>query len=367
MHDPIIPETMRGWQLTGHGGFDTLQWREDIPVPTPGPGEVLIHVAAAAINNTDINTRTAWYSKSVRGATEEGGADGFGGAKGADGAWDGSGIDFPRIQGADCCGHIVAVGDDVPSDRIGERVIVRSLQSTGPRRAGHPDPYATWTFGSECDGAFTEYAKTFAEDALPVEADWTDGELASVPCATSTAEGMIQRIGLHETASRRVLVTGASGGVGSAAVQLLKARGHTVVAQVGEDKSDALRALGADETIPRGGTPEPDSVHAVLDLVAGPIWSALVDALHRGGSYVASGAIAGPIVELDVRTLYLRDLTLAGSTHQPDNILPDVVSLIEAGRIRPIVGRTYPLAEMVAAQKAFLAKAHVGKIVLDVG
>ena len=365
--DTAIPATMRGWHLTGHGGFEVLDWREDIPVPHPGPGEVLIRVAAAAINNTDINTRTAWYSKAVRGPTEEGGVGGFAGADNADGAWDGGGIAFPRIQGADCCGRVVAVGAGVDKGRVGERVVVRALQSTGPRRAGRPNPYATWTFGSECDGGFAEYAVTFTEDALPVNADWTDGELASVPCASSTAEGMIQRIGLHEGSPKRVLVTGASGGVGSAAVQLLKARGHTVVAQVGGAKARALRELGADETLPRDGAPEADSVHAVLDLVAGPGWPALIDALRRGGRYVASGAIAGPIVELDVRTLYLRDLTLAGSTFQPNNILPDVIALIEAGRIRPVIAETYPLPKMIEAQEAFLAKRHVGKIVLEVG
>lgn len=330
-------------------------------------GEVLIRVAAAAINNTDINTRTAWYSKSVRGATEAGGADGFAGADDVDGGWDGSGITFPRIQGADCCGRIVAVGGGVDPDRVGERVVVRALQSTGPCRAGHPDSHATWTFGSECDGAFAEYAKTFAEDALPVRADWSDAELASIPCASSTAEGMIQRIGLHAGGPCRVLVTGASGGVGSAAVQLLKARGHAVVAQVGGDKAEALRTLGADETIPRDATPEAGNVDAVLDLVAGPAWPALIDALRRGGRYVASGAIAGPIVELDVRTLYLRDLTLAGATFQPNNVLPDVIALIEAGRLRPAIAVTYPLSDLIAAQKAFLAKRHVGKIVLEVG
>ena len=367
MIDANIPPTMHGWQLVGHGGFDQLRWAEAIPVPTPGPDEVLIRVAAAAINNTDINTRTAWYSKSVRGATDDGGADGFADADNADGAWDGGGIAFPRIQGADCCGRIVAVGEGVDGRRVGDRVIVRALQFTGPRRAGHPDPFATWTFGSECDGGFAEYAIAFAQDALVVDCDWTDGELASVPCASSTAEGMIQRIGLHEAKPCRVLVTGASGGVGSAAVQLLRARGHTVIAQVGGGKADAVREIGAHETIDRSAMPKPNSVDAILDLVAGPSWPTLIDALRRGGRYVASGAIAGPIVELDVRTLYLRDLTLAGSTYQPSNILPDVIALIEAGRIRPLVAEAYPLADMIEAQEAFLAKKHIGKIVLNVG
>ena len=218
-----------------------------------------------------------------------------------------------------------------------------------------------------CDGAFADYARTFAEDAVPVRCDWTDGELASIPCATSTAEGMIQRIGLHRAEPSRVLVTGASGGVGSAAVQLLKARGHVVAAQVGALKADALRDLGADEIVGRDETPEANSVDAVLDLVAGPGWPALLDALRRGGRYVTAGAIAGPIVELDVRTLYLRDLILTGTTFQPDNILSDVIALIEAGHIRPTVASIYPLGDLIAAQEAFLAKDHVGKIVLRVG
>ena len=362
-----IPETMRGWHLVGHGGFDCLRFREDIAVPRPGAGEVLIRVAAAAVNNTDVNTRLAWYSKSVRGATNEGAGAGFAEADNADGAWDGGGIDFPRIQGADCAGRIVAVGEGVDARRIGERVVVRALQSTGPQRRNDPDPFATWTFGAEVDGGFAEYAVTFAEDALRADCDWSDAELASLPCAWSTAEGMIQRIGLHEAPQGRVLVTGASGGVGSAAVQLLAARGHRVVAQVGEGKAAALREVGAAETIARDERAAPGSLDAVLDLVAGPAWPALLDALRKGGRYVASGAIAGPIVELDVRTLYLRDLLLAGSTFQPDNILPDVLALARAGRIRPLVAARYPLERMIEAQEAFMEKRHVGKIVLDVG
>ena len=354
-----IPESMSGVVLTGHGGLDMLEWRDDLPVPAAGDGEVLIRVLAASVNNTDINTRTAWYSKAVRGDTASGASGGNAEADAEDGSWSGEPLTFPRIQGADCCGTIAAVGAGVPESRVGERVLVRALQSTG----ASGDAFATWTFGSECDGAFAEYTKTFAVDALPVQSDWTDEELASIPCAYSTAEGMLQRIGLKD---ERVLITGASGGVGSAAIQLAKRRGARITAMTSADKADDVRALGADETVGRDDVFPADTFDAVVDLVAGQRWTDMIDALRRGGRYVTAGAIAGPIVELDVRTLYLRDLSFFGTTFQPDNIMPDVIGYIERGEFRPLVAETFALKDLRAAQEAFLRKDHIGKITIRV-
>jgi len=125
-----LPTTMQAVLLTGHGGFEKLDIRDDVPVPTAKPDEVLIKVTGAGVNNTDINTRTAWYSKQVTSGTSSGGADGFDGASDSDGGWGGE-LSFPRIQGADCCGIIVAVGDEVDAARIGERVIVRTMMAEG--------------------------------------------------------------------------------------------------------------------------------------------------------------------------------------------------------------------------------------------
>ena len=233
---------------------------------------------------------------------------------------------------------------------------MRALQSPGG--APSPEP-TTATFGSECDGAFAEYAIAASGDAIAVRSDLSDVELASFPCAFSTAEGMVQRCGLGP---ERVLITGASGGVGSAAIQLAKRRGARVTAQTSPSKADQLRALGADETIDRdAGLPE-RSFDIVLDLVGGPRWPDLIGALCDGGRYITAGAIAGPIVELDLRTLYLRDLSFFGCTHQPANVFTDLVRYIEAGEIRPIIAQSYPLADLRAAQEAFLTKSHVGKI-----
>ena len=354
-----IPATMSGMALTGHGGPEKLQWREDLPVPEPTDGEVLIRVGASAVNNTDVNTRTGWYSKRVRGDTATGAAAGYGSDADRDGSWSGVPLSFPRVQGADCCGEIVAVGGSVPSARIGERVLVRALQS--PRDAGADTDagLATATFGSESDGAFAEYACCAADDAIAVASALSDIELASFPCAFSTAEGMIQRVGLG---AERVLITGASGGVGSAAVQLAKRRGARVSAVSGAAKAAELRALGADETLERDAPFGESAFDVVLDLVGGPRWPDLIGALRRGGRYASAGAIAGPIVELDLRTLYLRDLSFFGCTHQRANVFTDLVGYIEAGEVRPVVADVYPLRELRAAQEAFLSKSHVGKI-----
>lgn len=347
--------------LTGHGGIETLEYRNDIPVPVPGTGEVLIKVAAAGVNNTDINTRIGWYSKKVVDATNTGGADGFEEVDDADATWSGVPMEFPRIQGADCCGIIVAVGDSVDSARVGERVIVRNmLRSYVDYR-----PFECWTLGSECDGAFAQYTRAPAGETFKVESDWSDAELASIPCAYSTAENMLHRAGVG---AEHVLVTGASGGVGSAAVQLAKRRGAHVTAIASTEKMEALRTLGADEVVDRntdlvaaiGG----DSIDVVVDLVAGEGWPLLLDVLKRGGRYVTAGAIAGPLVELDVRTLYLKDLTLIGCTFQDDVVFENLVGYIERGEIRSLVAKTFPLSEIGEAQQVFLDKKFTGKLVL---
>lgn len=354
-----IPEVMAGMVLTGHGGPDRLEWREDLAVPRPRANEVLIRVGASSVNNTDINTRIGWYSKSVRGDTGSAAQGDRSDAVDADGAWSGAPLTFPRIQGADCCGEIVGVGEGVDAARIGERVLVRTMFA--PRGSTEDLPLAT--FGSERDGGFAQFALADTRDAVVIRSGLSDAELATFPCAFSTAEGMIQRAGLG---AERVLITGASGGVGSAAIQLARRRGAHVTAIAGAAKLADLRAMGADDTLARGAVIPKRAFDVVLDLVGGAGWADVIDGLRNRGRYVVSGAIAGPIVELDLRTLYLRDLTLIGSTFQPDNVFSDLIGYIESGEIRPVVAAIYPLRELRAAQEAFLSKSHVGKIAIRV-
>lgn len=345
-----LPGVMCGVVLTSHGGPEKLEWREDLPVPDPGDADVIVQVKAAAVNNTDINTRTAWYSK--------------GGAEADDATWSGKPLTFPRIQGADVCGEIVAVGKGVDASRIGQRVLIEPCI----REAAGEDLETLWYFGSECDGGFAQYTCIAARHAHAIDSDLTNVELASFPCSYSTAENMLTRTPLQRGES--VLITGASGGVGSAAVQLARARGARVIAVTSASKAHALEALGAERTLSRdadfateiGG----DVVDVVVDLVAGPKWPSLLDVLRPGGRYAVAGAIGGPIVELDVRTLYLKDLSLSGCTVLDSEVFSALVRRIERGGIKPLIAETYPLKAIAQAQKAFGEKNYIGKIVLEV-
>lgn len=352
-----IPANMRAVLLTGHGGFDKLVLRDDVPVPAPGPGEVLVRVGAAAVNNTDINTRIGWYSKAVAEATDASAATGISGAD--DDGWSGVAFQFPRIQGADACGRIVAVGESVDPARIGERVLVEPVFRGSNK-------YDIRYFGSEVDGAFADYARVPTAHAHRIVSALSDAELAGFPCAYATAENILTRINL--IAGERVLITGASGGVGSAAVQLARRRGAEVVAMASTVKADAVLALGASQVVPRDADLQSlfgeEHFDAAVDVVGGAQFGTILGVLRRGGRYGVSGAISGPIVDLDLRTLYLKDLRLIGCTVLEPEVFGNLVSYIERGEIKPLVAATYPLTEIVAAQEAFLTKQHVGKIVL---
>ena len=356
-----LPATMHAAVLTGFGGPDKLVYRDDVPLPGAQNNEVLIRVGASAVNNTDINTRTGWYSKTMDASIASEGV-GFDANADATPGWGGTAMQFPRIQGADCCGTIVAVGPGVDAHRVGERVLVRPVL----RMYADYAPFACWYLGSECDGAFAQYTKVPADAALPIHSSLGDAELATFPCAYSTAENLLTRSGVR--AGDRVLVTGASGGVGSAAVQLALRRGAQVVVQAAATKHAALLELGAEAAIDRGEDAlrslGNNAVSVVVDLVGGAQWPLLLDALRTGGRYASAGAIAGPVVPLDLRTLYLKDLSLLGCTFQDDIIFENLVGYIERGELRPLLAQAYALSDIAQAQADFSAKQFLGKLAL---
>lgn len=351
---------MKAVVTTGNGGFDRLVW-SDVPVPELGPGEVLLRVLAAGVNNTEINTRLGWYSSSVTTATDAAAASQEERpTQQADGGWN-QATPFPFIQGTDCCGRVVEVAPDVDRTLLGRRVIVRPCM----RPWGFGSMHSIW-MGSDFDGAFAEYVKVPASEVFEVRCDWTDVELATIPCAYGTAENMLHRSGA--AAGEHVLVAGASGGVGSAAVQLAKRRGATVTAIAGPSKAEQVLALGADRVIGRDDDAVArlgeESVDLVVDNVAGPHFGSMLQVLRRGGRYTSSGAIGGPIVSLDMRTFYLKDITLVGCTAWDEPVFPNLVGYIERGEIAPLVAATFPLQHIADAQRQFLEKRHVGKFVL---
>ena len=364
-----IPQTMKAMVLHGHGGLEMLRWHEDWPCPVPAAGEVLIRVGACGLNNTDINTRTAWYSKSVReGISVAGGTGGFDEFRAEEASWSSRAITFPRIQGADTAGSIVAVGDGVDATRIGERVIVD----------GWLLPHGTWFdaarvdyYGSECDGGFAEYTTIRAANAITIDSTLTDAELATFPCALMTAENLVARTGLQP--GETVVIAGASGGVGGFAIQLARLRGARVIAIAGKAKHAAVAALGADTVIDRdeenleaaileaaSGNPQ-----VALDVVGGSMTAELLKALAHGGRYSSCGAIAGPMMEFDLRWLIYKDLQMTGATIVPPGTWDRLARLIESCHVKPALGKTFPLRDLHAAQEAFIAKTYAGNIVVD--
>ncbi len=347
--------TMRAVQLMGHGDLDVLVYRENVPRPQPAPGEVLIEVSACGMNNTDVWVRQGAYG------TETDAEEVSTWRRGR------STLTFPRIQGTDTVGRIVAVGEGVPESRVGERVMVDfSLYNRDDDSLADID-----YIGHGRDGGYAEYTTVPAENAHVVDTDLTDAELATFCCAYLTGEHMLERAGVRP--GERVLVTGASGGVGSGIIQLCRARGAIPYAVTGAAKADAVHGIGAEAVIPRdtedlveaveeatGGAP----IDVVADLVAGPLFNDLLRVLRPEGRYTTAGAIAGPLVQLDLRTMYLKHLQLHGSSQGTRQDFQRLVRYIEAGKIKPLLYNTYRLSDFHRAQRDFMEKAYIGKLVV---
>lgn len=349
---------MQAVQLTGHGDMDKLDHRTDVPIPEPDSGEVRISVHACGMNNTDVWVRQGAYGT----ATDPN----------ATSTWQRgeSTLSFPRIQGTDIVGHIDAVGDNISDERIGERVMVDF--SIYNRPEGDDSLADIDYIGHGRDGGYAEYTVVPADHAYTTDAAITDAELATFCCAYLTAEHLLDRA--HVAGGERVLVTGASGGVGSGLIQLVRARGAIPFALTSASKAGEIRAIGAAATVLRdkegdlvekvnqatGGK----AIDVVADLVGGPMFNDLLRVLRPEGRYTTAGAIAGPVVQLDLRTMYLNQLELNGSSQGTRGAFRRVLGHIEAGRIRPLLARTYKLSEFKKAQQAFIDKNHVGNLVV---
>ncbi len=338
---------MRAVMLTAFGGPEVLELRE-VATPAPGPGEVVIDVAAVSINNTDVWTRSGAY-----GVDEPAG-------------WLGP-IEFPRILGADVCGHVARVGEGVAGDLVGRRVLLDPVLRYGQG----PEPLVEAVLGSEADGGYAQQVLVRAERVHDVTGSpLTDEQLACLPISYGTATGMLERAGVR--ADETVLVSGASGGVGLALVGLAARRGARVIALSSADKAGAVLQAGADVVVDRnqGDIGDqlaglvPTGLDAVADVVGGGLVATVMPHLRTGGRWVIAGAVAGPVIELDLRELYLRSISLLGSTmHTPDQFRV-LVAAANAGEIAPVVARTFALDAVRTAHEEFERREHVGKFVL---
>lgn len=342
--------TMRAVRITGHGGPEVLE-PAHVPVPVPQAGEVLVQVSAVALNNTDLWTRQGAYGSPADPAALSG--------------WRGP-IGFPRIQGADVAGRVVSVGPGVDEALVGRRVVVDPAIYDGDG----PDANPVGLMGSERDGGYAEYVTAPAERVHDVtRSPLTDDQLASLPTAYGTALGMIERGRVRE--GETVLVSGASGGVGLALVQLARVRGARVVAVSSGAKIDAVREAGAHEVVDRArnvaeqvGAAAPEGIDVALDVVAGDLVSTGLPLLREGGRWVIAGALGGYGVELDVRRLYLHNAQLIGSSMHTPAHFGLLMDLARRAEIQPVVAARFPLEQAARAQEELERRQHVGKILL---
>ncbi|GAB3247974.1 alcohol dehydrogenase family protein [Arthrobacter pigmenti] len=340
--------------LTAHGGPEFLELRGDWPRPVAGDGEVIVQVHAAALNNTDIWTREGAY--------------GLPGDPQAKAGWRGP-ISFPRVQGGDIAGVVAAVGSGVDSDLVGRRVVVDPAFYGDDSRDAPP----VGLLGSEADGGFAQFVAVRADQAHDMTASpLSDGQLAALPVAYGTAMGMLERARIVE--GETVVVTGASGGVGLALVQLATGRGANVIALTSAGKADVVRAAGARHTVDRGAGDiaeqvrqySPDGIDAVADVAGGPFIAQLMPLIRDNGRWVIAGAVAGPVVDFDLRRLYLHNINLIGSSMHTREHFATLMDSARNGAIQPLIAAQYPLDGIREAQQQFRESQHVGKIVITI-
>lgn len=338
--------------LSRFGGPDALEIRDDCPVPEAGADELLLRVSAAAVNNTDIWTRQGAY--------------GLPGQPEALAGWRDP-ISFPRIQGGDIAGVVVASGPGAPAELVGRRVLVDPAIYRDQNRDAPP----VGLLGSEADGGFAQYVTVPSASAHDMtDSPLSDEQLACLPVAYGTAMGMLERVGLD--AGETILVTGASGGVGLALVQLAAARSAAVVALCSAAKAEQVRAAGATSVVSRdhGDVTQqlaallPAGVDVVADVAGGPLINTVMPHVVDDGRWVIAGAVAGPVVTFDLRRLYLHNLTLIGSSMHTREHFTQLVDLARAGTISPVIAGRHQLTDLHLAQQQFLKGHHVGKIVI---
>lgn len=351
----MLPKTMRAMLLTGHGGPDKLALDENWPVPAVMPGEVIVKVGACGINNTDI-----WVREGAYGSSED---------PDEVTSFTDSPIQFPLIQGADVVGVVADCGHGVDPCRLGERVMV----DFGIYAEAGDDIPSDDYIGSGRPGGFAEYVGVPADNAHTIATTMTDAELATFCCAYVTGEHMLRRARVGE--GDRVLITGSSGGVGSGVIQLCRARGAIPYGVVGPGKEEAVRAIGAAGTATRGSgdlaaavakATQGAPIDVVVDTVAGPMLPDLIEILRPGGRYTTCGAMGGPIVELDMRRIYLKNIEIHGATQGTRRDFAAIRDYALSGSIKPLLAGTFPLADLARAQEVFGRKDFVGKLAVTV-
>lgn len=333
-----------------HGGLEVLAFG-DLPEPAPGPGQVLIRLRAAALNRLDLWTREGWP---------------------------GLKLEMPHIPGADGAGEIAATGEGVVDRRVRERVVLNSNLGCGRCPAcmqGRDNLCRDWhLLGETVRGTYAQYVVVPSPNAYPMPEDFDPAAAAACGLVYLTAwHSLITRGALQP--GETVLIIGASGGVNTASIQIARHIGaHVIVVGSSKEKLALAESLGADVLIDRSRdenwsktvylATDRRGAEVVVDNVGAGTLPLSLRAACKGGRILTVGNTAGPKVEIDNRFMFAKHLSILGSTMGTQADFAAVMQLVFAGRLRPVLDRSYPLAEARQAQARLAAGEQLGKITL---
>jgi NADPH:quinone reductase-like Zn-dependent oxidoreductase len=343
---------MKAITLNQHGDLSKITVGE-MPVPVPARGEVLLHLKAAALNRLDL-----WL---VEG-------------------WRGLNLTFPHIMGCDGSGVVCELGTGVTEFDIGDRVAINPTRSCGrcdfclAGRDNMCDHFAI--FGEHIPGFFAEYQALPTRNLLPLPDDISHEIAAAGSLIYVTAWHSLVEVG-RLRAGQTVLVVGAAGGVNTASIDIARLAGAGKIFVVGsnEKKLDLARQLGADVTINRQETDWASAVYQitggegvdiVVDNVGAATFHSSLRSLKKGGRLLTVGNTSGPVMEIDNRYIFGKHLRIIGSTMGPIATYREVMSLIFAGRLKPVIDTVYPIEQGVEALRRMAAYDTLGKLVLEI-
>ena len=335
-----------------HGGPEVLEYT-DFPTPEPKPGEALVRLHAAALNRMDVMVRNGWP---------------------------GLRLELPHINGADGAGEIVAFGSAETGElAIGDLVVINANLGCGDCEfclAGMDNMCRDWhLLGETVRGTYAEYVSLPLRQLYPLPQGFDLHRAAAAALVYQTAWHSLMKRG-NLQAGETVLIVGAGGGVNTASVQIARLAGAQVVV-IGSDarKLEMAESLGADLLIDRSR--EQDWSRAVflatnkrgVDVVVDNVGTTFMQslrALRKGGRLLTVGNSGGPKFEIDNRYMFARHLSIIGSTMSTLSEFREVMGLIVAGKLQPVIDRTYPLQEAAGAQERLWRNENFGKITLDI-
>lgn len=343
---------MRAILLDQHGPADNLRLATDVPIPEPGEGEVRIRIHSAALNRLDVWVRNGWP---------------------------GIKLPLPHILGADAAGQVDKLGSGVSGWMVGDRVVIDPSLSCGRCdfcRSGRQNLCDKFgILGEHTTGTYREYLTISTRNLLKLPDHVSYAEAAAAALVYLTAwHSLITRGGLR--AGESVLIVGAGGGVNSASIQIAKLSGAKVYV-VGSNaaKLEQAKALGADEVIDRGAEDWAKAIFArtnrrgvdvVVDNVGKETLFGSIRALRKGGRILIVGNTSGPLAEVDLRYIFSKQISIIGSTMAPHSDFVTVMTQVFEGKLKPVIGATYPLEQAAEAHRTLEKGDIFGKIVLEI-